>query len=332
MVAGTIESALESNSKDVEEEISRTISTVNRVSLKNALRYSLLSGGKRIRPTMCVLSAEALGGDRNQALRFGAVVEYIHNFLLVHDDIEDGDEVRRNKPSLWKKFGVPVAINVGDYIICKALDILWSLKEIGISDNLLVELIGEVSHCILETGEGQDMDILSRSENLVDEAEYMEIVRKKTGEYLILPIVGGAIISNAPPEIISSLKSYGRFVGPAFQIRDDIIDLTEGKGRGEKGCDIKEGKRSLLVVLVLSKCLPEEREQLLRILNTKREEKNQTDIDWVNQLFTKYSITDLAQQKAYDLADKSKEEIKDFPSDFKRLLEQFADFVVGRQK
>jgi geranylgeranyl pyrophosphate synthase len=332
MTAKNLEGILEAHSIEVEQEIARTISSVERDTLRDTLKYALLTGGKRIRPTMCVLTAESLGGNRKLALRFGAVAEYIHNFLLVHDDIEDGDEVRRNKPSLWKEYGIPVAINTGDYMICKAIDILWSLREIGVDDKQLIDLIGEVSHCILETGEGQDMDIRSRSTDILDEDGYMKTVQKKTGEYLILPIVGGAIISHASPKIIASLKKYGALVGPAFQIRDDIIDLTEGKGRGEKGCDIKEGKRSLLIVLVLSKCTKEEEIQLLRILNKQRGQKSQADVEWVNQLFSKYSIIDLAQQRAFDLADKSKEEIREFPKEFRLLLEQFSDYVVGRTK
>lgn len=324
------EKLLANKIESVDDEIAKMVPSVGIPNLNDAIWYTISAGGKRIRPVLCMLVTEALNGDSRLALRFAAAVELIHSFLLIHDDIEDQDMIRRNRPSLWVKYGLAHAVNSGDYIIPKVYETILSLKELEASERMLIHLLEAVTECLIETGEGQAMEINTRERNALTEDEYIEIIRKKTGYYLTIPMIGAAIISRASNDVLGSIRRYGGFIGPAFQIRDDLIDLTTGKGRGEIGCDIKEGKRSFLVVYTMSRCTPQERHKLLEILDKPREEKTKGDIEWVISLFKKHNAVEIARKKTRELVEKGKKEVSHVPMKLKDLLCSFADFAIQR--
>jgi len=204
------------------------------------------------------------------------------------------------------------------------------LTKLGLDERRVIQLLKETNFTLNETGEGQAMEINSRSRNDLTEENYMEIVQKKTSAYLTLPMIGGAIISKASSEIIDSIRRYGSFVGPAFQIRDDVIDLTEGKGRGEIGCDIREGKRSFLAVHIGSVCSSEEKRLLFDILNKPRKQKTEVDIGLVVRLFDRYNVVDYAEEKIEKLVDCGKKSVDILPRELKHLFYIFADFAIKR--
>ncbi|MCS4540804.1 MAG: polyprenyl synthetase family protein, partial [Euryarchaeota archaeon] len=179
--------------------------------------------------------------------------------------------------------------------------------------------------------EGQTMDINARKKDEITEEEYMEIITKKTGYYLAVSMIGGAIIANVQDEIIHSLVEYGKFVGPLFQIRDDMLDLTKGKGREEIGCDIREGKKSIFVVYVLSKCTKEEKNKLLEILRKGHEETTKADISWGIELFKKYDAFDYAQRKIDFLLAQAKGAVSNLPAETCKILSDFAEFMAKRE-
>lgn len=317
----------------VDEEIAKIVPKIGGIAnLHDAAWFALSSGGKRLRPVMCLLVAEALGGDVRRALRFGVAVELLHNFLLVHDDIEDGDMVRRDLPAVWVKYGLAHGVNIGDFLLAKVYESVVSLRQLGVNDTKVVDLLDLVTRCLIETGEGQAREINARTRRDVSEDEYIEIVRKKTAVYLIIPMIGAGIIADAPKSVLSAIRRYGDFVGPAFQIRDDVIDLTEGKGRGEKGCDIKEGKPSFLVVYTAARCNAEEKAKMFEVLNMPRKTKTVSDISWVSRLFERYNAINAAQAKAIELIDQGKKEISSLSIELKNILNGFADFVVERPR
>jgi geranylgeranyl diphosphate synthase type II len=145
-----------------------------------------------------------------------------------------------------------------------------------------------------------------------------------------LPIIGAAIISNSAKSLVDSIRKYGFFVGPAFQIQDDILDLTEGKGRCEIGCDIKEGKRSFMVVHTAANCTLGEKKELFRILNKTREKKNAHDISRVIELFDKYEAIDSGQNEAKSLILRGKKEVANAPDRLRDVLHEFADYSIKR--
>ena len=173
----------------------------------------------------------------------------MHNVFLLHDDIEDGDKKRRNRDTLWVRFGLPNAINVGDFLLAKAYSIL--IKS-PVREATLKELIDVFTTTYLITTRGQALDINLRASADLTQERYFEIVSLKTARYLAYNLVGGAIVAGTDQGIIDRLWEVGEALGPAFQIQDDLLDLTKGKGRGgEIGCDIREGKPTIFLAFVL---------------------------------------------------------------------------------
>jgi geranylgeranyl diphosphate synthase type I len=287
--------------------------------------------GKRVRPVLALMTCESLGEDYSKAIPFAISAELLHSFLLVHDDIEDEDEVRRNRPSVWKKYGSAHGINIGDYIFVKTYRAILRSEDVGVDSEQLVKLVDLLTKTVDRTGIGQAMDIGARESNDISVEEYMRTVTEKTGYYLAYPIIGGAIISGASDDTLRSLEEFGKYIGPVFQIADDILDLTDGKGREEIGCDIKEGKRSLLVALATSECTQEEKERLFEILNKGREYTSDEDVSWVISLFDKYQIIDKAKDRAREMLGAAKTSIQDVPEELRENLSAAAEFFLERK-
>jgi geranylgeranyl diphosphate synthase type I len=323
-----IEKVLREKGNLIEREIEKAIPKEGLENLNDAIWYHMGTGGKRLRPVLAIMTCEALGGDIRKILPFAAACEILHNWLLVHDDIEDGDHVRRDRPAVWVKYGINHGINVGDYMSEKVYELIINSD---LDDLTKVRLLKEVVDTSLKTAEGQTMDINLRKNSNPSENDYMRMVEGKTAYYLTLPMVGGAIVSGKH-ELADRIREFGMKVGPAFQIADDILDLTEGKGRGEIGSDIREGKRSILAVHCSSKCNQDEREKLFKILDRPREKTSKEDVLFVKKLFEKYHSLDYAKKRAKSLVEESREITKGMPENLKRILDQFAEYLVERKK
>jgi len=330
---------IEEKSEIIDVEMEKLISEDREINnLHNAVKYVLgldipdrKKRGKRIRPILCLLTVDSLGGNQKMALTFAISIELLHNFFLVHDDIEDGDKVRRNRPSVWVNYGLANAINIGDFIFSKAYLNLGSLMEKGIDAEKFFKLYNLFTSTADHTIKGQALDMNARNSDKILIDEYMNIVREKTGYYLSAPIIGGAIISDADEFIIDSIKEFSLFIGPMFQIIDDVIDLTTGKGRGEKGSDIKEGKRSFLTAYTMSKCTADEQSKLISILNKSRESTDNADIEEVISLYYKYKAIEVAKKKCEELFDNGIKAIKKCPSTLRDNLIAAARFMIERE-
>jgi len=312
----------------IQKEIEKAIPRAGIQNLHDAVWYHLDTGGKRIRPVLALLTCETLKGDVEKATSFAAACEILHNWLLVHDDIEDGDKVRRDKPAVWVKYGLGHGINIGDFMSEKVYELVTK-SDLG--EKTKIDLINEIVETCVKTAEGQTMDMNLRDNNNPKEADYMKMIGFKTAWYLTLPMVGGAVIAGRP-ELTDKIKQFGMKIGPAFQIVDDLLDLTKGKGRGEIGSDIKEGKRSIMVVHCISKCTEDEKDTLFEILNRPRENTSPADIQVVKALFEKYDSIDYAEKKARALVKESKAVTAKMPKELQHILDQFADYMVERKK
>ncbi|UCC91530.1 MAG: polyprenyl synthetase family protein [Candidatus Aenigmatarchaeota archaeon] len=322
-----VEKVLKEKGDLIEKEIEKVIPREGIRNLNDAIWYHLDSGGKRIRPVLAILTCESLGGDLRKVIPFAAACEILHNWLLVHDDIEDGDRTRRNKPAVWVKYGLAHGVNVGDFMSEKVYEIIINSD---LDETTKLRLIQEIVETCEKTAEGQALDMNLRKNNDPSEEEYMEMIELKTAWYLTLPMVGGAIIAGKP-ELTDKIREFGMKVGPAFQMADDLLDLTKGKGRGETGSDIREGKRSIMAVHCSSNCDPKEKKKLFEILNEPREKTSKKDVIFVKKLFEKHHSLDYAKNKAKSLVEESKMITKGMPENLRRILDQFAEYLVERK-
>ncbi len=324
----------------VDEHLTRLVSREEQVTpLHDGMRYALgldlqdpLARGKRLRPVLCLATCEALGGDPKVALSFACAIELMHNFALVHDDIEDGDTVRRDRPCVHIRYGLAHGINIGDYLFCKVLSMLLDDDD-DITDTVRLKLMRLMSTTVDHTHVGQCLDISARESGDFSHDDYLRLVREKTGHYLAAPMIGGAIAAGAEQSILTILEEFGHFTGPLFQITDDTLDLTAGKGRGGRiGSDIREGKRSYLVAETTSRASPEDKALLYAILDKTRTETTDDDVTQAIALFQKYGAIESARAACTDLLEKALRSIRTLPAPLEGLLACFAQSIFNRRR
>lgn len=320
----------------VDAELIRLLTPARPVpNLHDAMMYSLgldvedrAVRGKRIRPVLCLVTAEALGVTDERPLAFACAIELLHNFALVHDDIEDGDTVRRGRPATYIRHGVAQGINTGDYMLAKVFAMVG--RDFA-NPQPVRDALAELLHDTLEQlFSGQALDIGARERRPFTRAEYNEVVALKTGSYLAAPMIGGAIVAGAPQGVIASLHAAGHALGPLFQIKDDLIDLTTGKGRGALGNDIREGKRSFLVA-VAGECAPAaDLDRLYRILDLPREETTEADVEWAIGLFERVGALDAARAECERLMSQARAALAPLPPELREAISFMTDFLARR--
>jgi geranylgeranyl diphosphate synthase type I len=214
--------------------------------------------GKQIRPLITLLTCQAAGGEWRQALPAAAAVEIIHNFSLVHDDIEDDSPTRRGRDTVWKLWGVPQAINTGDAMFALAHLALNGLVERGVPAKVVVHALRRFDDTCVRLTQGQhaDMDFETRAEVTV--AEYLEMITGKTAVLLSHSTELGALISGADPETVQNYAQFGRHLGLAFQVIDDILGIwgSETKIGKSASTDITTRKKTLPVLYGLEQSAP----------------------------------------------------------------------------
>ncbi len=297
--------------------------------LSEPIWYHMGGGGKRVRPALCLITCAALGGDPGEAIPFAVAVEILHNMFLVHDDIEDGDTMRRDKPTVWCKYGMPNALNVGDYLLGRAYR---SILNSSLPPEKRLRLLDIFTFTYERTVEGQALDINWRGDKTFTIEKYLKIVELKTAYYLTCGMVGGAVIADAPNEVTEKFWELGHNIGPAFQIRDDLIDLAQGKGRGGQiGSDIKEGKPSFLYAYTLSQADKKDKGRLIEIMLKPREETSDREVEEVIGLYHKYDAIDYAQRYADNLVESAFQTIEGLPIRDKALFRELAQFMAQRK-
>lgn len=306
----------------------RTLSLIPNVEpLRKGLNYQIMTGGKRIRAALCVATCELFGTSYQRALSYAAAIEHLQNFTLIHDDIADGDTLRRYRESIWKKFGIAHGINIGDVFVPFAS---LAILDSAYSEKVKLGLLRLVSECGLEMVEGQTLDINMRKKNSVKVEEYMDCTEKKTGAFLAMATVGGAIIGGADKKSLAALRNFSLLAGTAFQIKDDVLDIEGYKGR-DIGSDILEGKRTLLVIHAAHEASEADRSRLFQILNKNRLAKTPEDVQWVCELFRRTGAIDFAELKAMELVYEACGYIMTFPdSEAKYRLLRISRYLSRR--
>lgn len=237
------------------------------------------STGKRVRPVLCLLCCEACGGDWKQALPAGAAIEIMHNFTLVHDDIEDRDKTRRGRPTVWALWGDAHGINVGDAMYALSNLALLLLAERGVPASTVVAAccLFNITQLALTGGQYLDIGFENRDDVLVE--DYLAMIEGKTAALAACSCQMGALIANAPEAQCESLREFGRHLGMTFQMRDDILGIWGDPTLTGKpaGADIARRKKSLPILYGL------ERNEELRVL-LRQDELSAPDVGRATEL------------------------------------------------
>jgi geranylgeranyl diphosphate synthase type II len=341
-----------SASSDLVKSVLQEYGSIARTTIRQYLRpsepggrlHDLVSdyperGGRALRASLCISSARAFGSSAMAAANSAAALELLHNAFLVHDDVEDGSEERRGKPTLHVLHGVPIAVNVGDALTVLSLRPLLDNRE-TLGPRLTLRVLEETERMARASIEGQAMELAWRRENSIDlqEADYLRMILRKTCWYTtIYPCRVGALIGTRDGVDLDRYVRFGFFLGAAFQIQDDLLNLigdSERYGKELQG-DLFEGKRTLMLIRLLERASPEERERLGRILAPERSARTAVDVHWVRSLMDAYGCIEYARQVAHGLAGAAKHEFRaafgDLPdSQDRRFLEALPAWVIER--
>jgi len=304
------------------------LSDIEEPVMKELMRYYPLMGGKRLRPLISWLVCEALGGRGEDSLPIGVGLEVIHNFTLVHDDIMDDSDVRRGKETLYRTHGTSMAINVGDALFARAYRII---SEMDMDGDEFRGLIKEVSSTVEEIAIGQYLDMDFESRQDITEDEYMKMIRLKTAVLMRMAARGGAYAARASDEMKDAAGVYAEKMALAFQIADDLLDIYGGEGNfaDRRGQDIKNGKRTLMVIKTLENLNAHKKREFNSILGYP--DAGEEDIDRAIELMSEAGAIEYSRNLARSLVAEAKESLKAFPeSDVREELEALADFMIMR--
>jgi geranylgeranyl diphosphate synthase type I len=212
------------------------------------------STGKRIRPLLCLLACGAAGGAPENAAPAAAGLELLHNFSLIHDDIEDDSPTRRHRPTVWKLFGVPLACNAGDGMFSLAHRAFYGLERRGLSAAVVVSAMRVFDETCVTLTEGQYLDMSFEACDHVSVPEYFGMIAAKTGALLAASTEIGALVASARTETVSNYRRFGAALGRAFQLRDDILGIWGDEAQTGKSAasDILSKKKSLPVLHAIS--------------------------------------------------------------------------------
>jgi geranylgeranyl diphosphate synthase, type II len=263
-------------------------------------------GGRMLRPSLCIATARAFGAVAEDAVRSAVALELLHNAFLVHDDIEDESTTRRGRPTMNALHGVAVAVNVGDALSLLGLRALTDNRG-RLGPWLSMRVLEEAERMARESVEGQAIELGWRRDNalhLVD-ADYLEMVLKKTCWYTtIYPSRVGALIGTRGRIDVDRFLRFGFFLGAAFQIRDDLLNLEGNESRygKELSGDLWEGKRTLMLIHLLRASSAAERSRLATFLARPRAERAIAEVAWVRERMEVYGSLEYARQVAHALA------------------------------
>lgn len=301
----------------------------NPTQLYDAASHLIAHGGKRLRPYMVIKSCEILGGTIKQALPAAAAVEMIHNFTLVHDDIMDNDEMRHGVPTVHTKFGIPVGILAGDVLFSKAFETISS--ESKMPKEVSLALVGKLAQACVDVCEGQILDIMmAKSQKIPMENQYIRMIEKKTSALFEVSCAMGAICANTKRKDVSNLSSFGRNLGVAFQIVDDLIGITGDSKITKKpvGNDIREGKKSLPILLAINKAKGNNKEKILDAFGNSSISKD--EIESVVRIISSMGIESIVRKKAMQYSNAAKKSLSSYNGTAKKELLSLLEFVVER--
>lgn len=295
------------------------------VSLINQLGFYIVSGGgKRLRPLLALLSAKVLGYQGKDHITAAAFVEFIHTATLLHDDVVDESDMRRGKETANAAFGNAASVLVGDYIYTRSFQMMTSLGSLKI-----LKLMSDAVNVIAE---GEVQQLMNCNDPNTTEENYMQVIYSKTARLFEAATQIGALLVDAPKETEKALQNYGKYLGTAFQLIDDVMDYTsDGKEMGKNvGDDLAEGKPTLPLLYAMRNGTPE---QAIMIRNAIEHSNGMEKLDAIMDAMHQTGSLEYTTQRAEEEADKAIAELAIIPdSQYKEALVTLAHMAVNRTK
>jgi len=320
---------IEKNAKIVNKSLKSKLKG-NPKKLYDAAGHLIIHGGKRLRPYMVIRSCQILGGKVSNAMLAASAVEMVHNFTLVHDDIMDNDDMRHGVPTVHKKFGMPVAILAGDVLFSKAFQIITESK---LSANATTKLVSRLSKACVDVCEGQLLDVkMAEEKKIPTQAEYITMISKKTAALFDVSCAMGAICATNKSNDILNLSSFGRNLGIAFQITDDLIGVMGDPKVTKKpvGNDLREGKKSLPILMAIKLAKGKNKKIILKAFGNSKATRN--DLNKAIGVIRSLGIEENVRKQALKYADKAEKSLTKYSGSAKTELIALLDFVVKRSE
>lgn len=315
-IAQSISTDMEAVNAVIRQRLQSEVSLVNQIA-----EYIISAGGKRIRPVLVLLLANAYGYRGTAHHELAAVVEFIHTATLLHDDVVDESSMRRGRQTANALFGNAASVLVGDYLYSRSFEMMTSL------DNMRVMSI--LSRATTVIAEGEVLQLLNMHDPDVTHESYLKVIRSKTAKLFEAAAELGALVGGADDEQIAAAGEYGRSLGTAFQLIDDVLDYAGdaaeiGKNLGD---DLREGKPTLPLIWLMENGTPEQRQLVRSCIEHGDEEQ----FEAVLAAVTSSGALDYTRQQAEQAARRAAEAISGLPeSVYKASLQQLCSFAVDR--
>jgi len=318
---------IEKNAKIVNKYLNSKLKG-NPKKLYDAAGHLIVNGGKRLRPYMVIRSCQIVGGKSSNAMNAASAVEMVHNFSLVHDDIMDNDEMRHGVPTVHKKYGMPLAILAGDVLFSKAFQIISNSK---LSDSATTQLVSRLSKACVDICEGQLLDIkMAEERKIPSQAEYITMIGKKTAALFDVSCAMGAICASNKSKDVSNLSSFGRNLGIAFQITDDLIGVMGDPKVTKKpvGNDLREGKKSLPILMAIKLAKGKDKKIILKAFGNSKVTRK--DLNKAVEVIRSLGIEESIRKQAQKYSKKAEKSLSKYSGSAKSELITLLDFVVKR--
>ncbi len=327
-------SLYEKERKKIDRRLKRLLAKRQPLSLYKPGSYILDSPGKRLRPLLVLFSVKSVGGKLSQAYNAAAAVELLHNFTLVHDDIMDNADKRRGRATLHKKYDTNTAILTGDSLLSVAYEnLLKDVSDNKRSNGNCKAVVTSFTKSLVEVCEGQSLDKEFETRKYVPIAEYKLMIKKKTAAMMEMCCNIGAYIGNGSKEEINSLTRFGRNLGIAFQMQDDLLDVIgdESKLGKSVGSDIVEGKKTYLFLKAFEKAKGDDKKKLNKLIINKGISRSQ--VSEYQQIYRKLGVIEDAQREVKSYTDKALNSLGVLKrKEDREFFTWLADLLISRNK
>lgn len=291
------------------------------------------SQGKALRPTLCMFACEALEGDLSQALSAAASIELIHNFSLIHDDIQDQDLERRHQPTVWALWGQPKALVAGDALQSVGDLAMLRSAQLGVVSSTTVRVSRILTQAYTEMIEGQCQDLSFEGRTSITTDDYLHMISCKTGALIRCSVEIGATLATEDREVTQAFANFGSYLGRAFQIRDDYLGVWGDESATGKSADndIRRRKKSFPAVFALERASGAARDDLYRIYS--QEELEDSDVDRVMAIMDELGTSRYAQQLTQESAQRAIMALENvsLPDWASEEVDQLVEFLANRQ-